>query len=86
MLVLRPWQAEETAGALDRVYQAEDVIQNLCVVGVLLEPHQLIVDRVQALIGLRQEFPQKIIHLSMPFKYRCNGRPLGITFRASRPR
>ena len=64
----QPRQAEEAAGALDGVHQAEDVIQNLRVVRVLLEPHQLIVDRIQALVGLRQEFPQKIIHLSMPFQ------------------
>ena len=58
----QPWQAEEAAGALDGVHQAEDVIENFCVVGVLLEPHKLIVDRVQALAGLGQELPQKIIH------------------------
>ncbi|WP_210183066.1 hypothetical protein, partial [Bradyrhizobium retamae] len=35
---------------------------------VLLEPHQLIVDRIQALAGLRQELPQQIIHMSAPLK------------------
>ena len=64
----QPRQAEEAAGALDGVDQAEDVIQNLRVVRVLLEPHQLIVDRIQALAGLGQELPQKIIHMSMPSK------------------
>jgi hypothetical protein len=54
----QPRQAEEAAGALDGVYQAEDVIQNPGVVRVLLEPHQLIIDRVQALAGLGQELPQ----------------------------
>ena len=58
----QPRQAEEAAGALDGVHQAEDVIQNLGVVRLLLEPHQLIVDRVQALAGLGQELPQQIIH------------------------
>ena len=58
----QPRQSEEAAGALDGVHQAEDVIQNLGVVRVLLEPHQLIVDRVQALAGLGQKLPQQIIH------------------------
>jgi hypothetical protein len=40
----------------------ENVIQDLRVVRFLLEPHQLIVDGVQALAGLRQELPQQIIH------------------------
>jgi hypothetical protein len=44
--------------------QAEDVIQNLRVVRILLEPHQLIVDGVEALARLRQEFPQQIVHES----------------------
>ena len=57
-----PRQAEEAARALDGVDQAEDVIQDLGVVRVLLEPHQLIVDRVQALAGLGQKLPQQIIH------------------------
>ena len=64
----QPRQAQETAGALDGVDQAEDVIENLRVARVLLEPHQLIVDRIQALIGLRQELPQKIVHMSTPSK------------------
>jgi hypothetical protein len=62
----QPRQAQEAAGALDGVDQAEDVIQNLRVARVLLEPHQLIVDRVQALVGLRQEFPQQIVHVRSP--------------------
>ena len=53
----QPRQPEEAAGALDGVHQAEDVIQDLGVVRVLLEPHQLIVDRVQALARLGQKLP-----------------------------
>ena len=64
----QPRQSEEAAGALDGVDQAEDVIQDLRVARVLLEPHQLIVDRIQALAGLRQELPQKVVHISMPSK------------------
>ncbi|MGY3655746.1 hypothetical protein ACVJ19_002409 [Bradyrhizobium sp. USDA 376] len=57
-----PRQAKEAASTLDGVDQAEDVIQDLGVVRLLLELHQLIVDGVQALAGLRQELPQQIIH------------------------
>ena len=63
-----PRQAEEAAGALDGVNQPEDVIQNLGVVRILLEPHQLIVDRIQAFVGLGQKLPQKIVHQNTPFQ------------------
>ena len=55
----QPRQPEEAAGALDGVNQPENVIENLRVVRVLLEPHQLIVDRIQALAGLGQKLPQQ---------------------------
>src|SRR6476620_8622651 len=58
----KPGQSEEAARALDGVNQAEDVIQDLGVIRLLLELHQLIVDGVQALAGLRQKLPQQIIH------------------------
>ncbi len=51
-------QSQKAARALDGVDEAEDVIQYLGVVRILLEPHQLIVDRVQALAGLGQKLPQ----------------------------
>ena len=57
-------QAEEAAGALDGVDEAEDVAENLGVVGLLLETHELDVDHVEALVGLDQEFPQQIVHCS----------------------
>ena len=62
----KPRQAEEAARALDGVDQAEDVIQDLGVVRLLLELHQLIVNGVQALAGLRQKLPQQIIHENRP--------------------
>jgi len=58
----QPRQAQKAAGALDRVHQAEDVIEDLRVARILLEPHQLVVDRIQALAGLGQKFAQQIIH------------------------
>jgi hypothetical protein len=57
------------------VDQAKDVIENLRVIRILLEPNQLVIDRIQALVGLRQEFPQKIVHQSTPSKHWCCGRP-----------
>ncbi|MGY2931041.1 hypothetical protein ACVWZ6_000643 [Bradyrhizobium sp. GM6.1] len=55
-------QSEEAARALDGVDQPENVIQDLGVVRLLLELHQLIVHGVQALAGFRQKLPQQIIH------------------------
>ncbi|WGR96313.1 hypothetical protein MTX20_04410 [Bradyrhizobium sp. ISRA435] len=50
------------------MHQAEDVIQDLGVVRILLELHQLVVDRVQALAALRQELAQQIVHENQPLK------------------
>ena len=58
----QPRQTEKAAGALHGVNQAKDVIENPGVVRILLEPHQLIVDRIQAFVGFRQELPQQIVH------------------------
>ena len=55
---LEPRQPEEAAGTLDGVNQAEDVIQDPRVVRILLEPHQLVVDRIQAFAGLGQKLPR----------------------------
>jgi hypothetical protein len=58
----QPRQAEKAARALDGVNKAKDVIQNFGVVGILLETHQLVIDSVETLVGLRQELAQQIIH------------------------
>ena len=58
----QPRQAEKAAGALDGVHQAEDVIEDLGVVGILLETHELDVDHVETLVGLGHEFPQQLVH------------------------
>src|ERR1700761_7930416 len=63
---LEPRQSQKTAGAFDGVNQPEDVVQNLGIVRLLLELHQLIVDGIQALAGLRQKLSQKIIHEIRP--------------------
>ena len=55
-------QAEEAAGALDGVDEAEDVAQDRLVVRVLLEADELDVDRVEMLARLGQELTQQIVH------------------------
>jgi hypothetical protein len=60
-------QAKETAGALDGVHQPEDVAENLRVVGLLLETHELDIDDVEALVGLDQEFLEKLVHPQQPW-------------------
>ena len=64
-------QAEKAAGALDGVDEPENVAENLGVVGILLETHELDVDHVEALVGLDQEFLEKIIHCNSL----CSGAP-----------
>src|SRR6266496_3502216 len=63
---LQPRQSEKSAGAFDRVDQAEDVVEDLGVVRILLEADQLDVDDVEALIGLGQEFAQQFVHGNAP--------------------
>ena len=58
----QPRQTEEAAGALDGVHQAEDVTEDLGVVGILLETHELDVDDVETLVRLGHEFPQQVVH------------------------
>ena len=59
---LQARQAEESAGPLDGVDQAENVVEDLGVVRLLLEAHELHVDDVQALVGLGQELVQQVVH------------------------
>ena len=51
-------QIEEAAGPLDGVDEAEDVSEDLGVVGILLETHELDVDDVETFVGLGHKFPQ----------------------------
>ena len=57
-----PRQVEEAAGAFDGVDEAEDVVEDLGVVGILLEAHELDVDDVDAFVRLGEEFPQQVVH------------------------
>src|SRR5215470_10107099 len=55
-------QAQKTASALYGVHQPKDIGENLLVVGILLETHQLDVNDIQAFIGLGQKLTQQVVH------------------------
>src|SRR5438045_840857 len=55
-------QPEETASALDGVYQAEDVPEQLGVVRVLLELHEFAVQHRDVFIRLGQKFAEQVVH------------------------
>lgn len=55
-------QSEKPAGSLDGVNEAEDVVENLGVVGLLFEAHQLVVDNVETFVRLGQELSEQIVH------------------------
>jgi 3-isopropylmalate dehydratase small subunit len=44
------------------VHQAENVAENLGVVGILLETHELDVDHVETFVRLGDKFPQQVVH------------------------
>ena len=51
-------QPEKSASPFNGMDQPENVIEDLGVVRILLEPNELVVDRVQALVGFRQKLSQ----------------------------
>ncbi len=59
---LQPRQAEKAAGSFHGVNETKDVIENLGIVRVMLEAHELHVDDVDALVRLGQEIPQQLVH------------------------
>jgi hypothetical protein len=50
------------------VHQAENVVENLGVVWILLEFDELDVNQVEAFVGLGQEFSKKIVHENWPLQ------------------
>ncbi len=60
--MLQPRQAEKTAGALDRVHQAEDQRQRLAIVRRALQLHQGDVQVGEVFVGLGQEVGEQIVH------------------------
>ena len=63
----QPRQPEEAAGALDGVDEAENIVEDLGVVRLLLEADELDVDRVEALVRLGQELAQQVVHRAKTF-------------------
>ena len=59
---LQTRQAKKAASAFDGVDEAEDIIEDLLVVWILLETHELDVDHVETFIGLGDKFPQQVVH------------------------
>jgi hypothetical protein len=57
-----PRQVEEAAGALDGMDEAENVGEDFCIVGLLLEANQLDVDDIDAFVRFGEEFPQQVVH------------------------
>ena len=58
------WFEFTQASAGAQFDQPENVIENFRVVRILLEPHQLVIDRVETLVGFGQKFPQQIVHVT----------------------
>jgi hypothetical protein len=58
----KPRQVQESARTLDGVDEAEDVIEDIFVVGVLLKADQLDVDDVETLVRLGHKIAQQIVH------------------------
>jgi hypothetical protein len=58
----QPRQADEATGPLDGMHEPEDVIENLGVVRLPLNTHELDVDYVETLICLGHKLPQQVIH------------------------
>ena len=65
-----PRQIEEAAGPFDGVDETEDVVEDLRVVGVLLEAHELDVDDVDALVRFGEEVPKQFVHGGRGFQIR----------------
>ena len=65
---LEAGQAEETASALDRVHEAEDVVDQTRVVRVPFQIHDLDVEGRKRLVRLGQKLAEKLIHAGhLPF-------------------
>src|SRR5262249_49677846 len=59
---LEAGQPEKAASSLYGVNKAKDIVENLGVVGVLLETDQFHVDEVETFIRFGQEFAQQVVH------------------------
>src|SRR5262249_39339882 len=59
---LQTWQAEKAASPLDGVDEAKNIIEDLGVVWILLETHELDVDHVETFVCLGDKFAQQVVH------------------------
>jgi hypothetical protein len=55
-------QAQESAGPLDGMDEAEHVAENFSIVGFLLEAHEFDADHVEAFVGFDQEVLEQVVH------------------------
>ncbi len=60
--LLEPRKVQEAARALDRMHQAEDVVEDVAVARIALEDHDLIVHGLQAFCSFRQEIAEQLVH------------------------
>ena len=60
---LQPGQTEKAAGALDGMDEPKDVAEDVAVIRLLLEAHQLRIDAFETLVGLGQELLEQVVHL-----------------------
>jgi len=61
-----PGQSEKPARALDGVDEAKDVAEDIGVIRLALEAHQLGVDPRETLAGLGQKLAQQVVHAQAP--------------------
>ena len=64
--LLKTGETEKSAGALDRVDDPKDVLQQGRIFRVLLEAHEFRIEEAQIFQRLAEEFLQKVVHLGIP--------------------
>ena len=52
----------EDRATVDRVNKAKNVVEDFRVVGILFKTDKFNVDQIEAFVGFRQEFAEKVIH------------------------
>ncbi len=57
-------EAEEPAGALDRVHHTEDAREGLLGGGVLFQREEIAVEAIERLVALDQEFLDDLVHVA----------------------
>ena len=60
---LQPGEAEEPAGAFDRVHHAEDAREGVFGMGIAFEGEQVAIQAVERLVALNQELLDDLVHV-----------------------